>query len=261
MALNPATLLRQLGPPVVVLVAILAIWEFLVGSTGTQFLLPPPSAIAGALAENGPELFAAARHTMLEAMGGLLLGTFAGVVTALVVARWSIAGRALLPLAIAASAIPTIALAPIANVWFGSTNVLSKMSVVAVVVFFPVLINVVRGLRQVDPLSLELMHSYAATEVQVYETVRIPNALPYLMTALRISATLALITAIIAEYFGGPRLALGVWVLDRARRFRFDEAWAAITIAALLGVGLYLILTILEQRLIPWYSSVQATDE
>jgi NitT/TauT family transport system permease protein len=245
-------------PPLLVFLSVIAAWEFIVRLSGIQeFLLPPPTTIAAAFVNNLYELQQSAIRTVLEAVGGLVIGASLGILIAFAAARWSTANRALMPLAIAANSVPTIALAPIANVWFGSVNPLSKMSIVAVIVFFPVVINTVRGLTLVDPAALELMRSYAASETDVFREVRVPNTLPYLFTALKISATLSLISAIIAEYFGGPRLALGVWILDRARRFQFDEAWAAILVGAALGMLFYLALVLAERRLIPWHSSVR----
>ena len=147
--------------------------------------------------------------TLFEALGGLVIGTVAGVLVAFATARWASARAALLPLAIAAGAIPIIAIAPMMNNWFGVLSPLSKMMMAALLVFFPVMVNVTRGLVQVDPAALELMRSYAASESEVLRKVRVPNALPFFFTALKLGATLSLIGAIVAEYFGGASLVLG----------------------------------------------------
>ena len=124
----------------------------------------------------------------------------------------------LLPLAIGASAVPIIAFAPLMNNWFGVLNPLSKMMIVAVLVFFPVVVNVTRGLTQVEPAALELMRSYAASEWTVLRKVRIPNALPYFFTALKVGTTLSLIGAIVGEYFGGRASVLGRVIVAERRR-------------------------------------------
>ena len=155
-------------PAVVVFVAVIVVWELAVRIFQVRaFILPAPSAIATALVDNWGAgrwpLFASAQATLIEALGGLVIGTGAGLIVAFAIARWASVSDAVLPFAIAANAIPIIAIAPIFNAWFGITNPLSKMMVAALLVFFPVMINVTRGLTQVEPSALELMRSYAAS--------------------------------------------------------------------------------------------------
>ncbi len=138
----------------------------------------------------------------------------------------------LVPVAIATSAIPIIAMAPILNNWFGVLNPLSKMMMAALLVFFPVMINVTRGLVEVKPASLELMRSYAAGEGAVLRKVRIPNMLPFLFTALKVGATLAFIGALVGEYFGGASEVLGRIVLTSMSSWPVQLAWAGILIGA-----------------------------
>jgi len=129
-----------------------------------------------------------------------------------------------------------------------------------VVVFFPVMANVTRGLVQVDASAIELMRSYAASEWTILRKVRIPNALPYFFTALKIATTLSLIGAIIAEYFGGQSLVLGRIMVQSASALRFDITWAAILLGAIAGIVLYLGTVLLERLVIPWHASVRPTD-
>ena len=126
------------------------------------------------------------------------------------------------------------------NNWFGVLSPLSKMMMAAVLVFFPVMANVTRGLTQVEPSALELMRSYAATDTEVLRKVRIPNALPYFFTALKLATTLALIGAIVGEYFGGASLVLGRIIVQSASSLKFDVTWAAILMAAIAGIVFYL---------------------
>ena len=156
---------------------------------------------------------------------------------ALATARYATARELLLPLAIGASAVPIIAFAPLMNNWFGVINPLSKMMIVAVLVFFPIVVNVTRGLTQVEPAALELMRSYAASEGTILRVLRIPNALPYFFTALKVAATLSLIGAIVGEYFGGSSDVLGRVVVQSASALRFDVTWAAILLAAATGIA------------------------
>ena len=253
---------RWYAPAVIVFVVVVGLWELLVGALDVRaFILPAPSAIGAALVENWGAgrwpLFDAARMTLFEAVGGLLMGTLVGVVVAFGVARWATARDAVLPFAVAANAIPIIAIAPIFNAWFGITNPLSKMMVAALLVFFPVMINVTRGLTQVEPAALELMRSYASSDWEILRKVRLSNALPYFLTALKVATTLSLIGAIVGEYFGGSTAVIGRVVVQSASALRFDVTWAAILLGAVTGIVFYLAVVALERVLIPWHPSVR----
>jgi NitT/TauT family transport system permease protein len=134
------------------------------------------------------------------------------------------------------------------------------MMMVAVLVFFPVVVNVARGLTQVEPAALELMRSYAASEWSILRNLRVPNALPYFFTALKVGTTLSLIGAIVGEYFGGTSAVLGQVIVQSASALRFDVTWAAIVMGAVTGIGLYLAVVALERAVIPWHASVRATE-
>jgi NitT/TauT family transport system permease protein len=220
-------------------------------------VIPPPSAIVEAGLDNFEALRRSAQATAFEALGGLLIGTIGGIAVAFASARWVTARDVLLPVAIATSAIPIIAVAPILNNWFGVLNPLSKMMMAALLVFFPVMINVTRGLVDVQPASLELMRSYAANEVAVLRRVRIPNMLPFLFTALKVGATLAFIGALVGEYFGGTSEVLGRVVLTSMSSGRFDLAWAGILIGATAAIVAYLTVSLVERAAIPWHVSVR----
>jgi NitT/TauT family transport system permease protein len=250
--------LRYYLPTLAVFVGGIAIWELAVRGLQIQrFLLPPPSDIAAALVTNRDLLIAAGLTTLIEAVGGFAIGLVAGLAVAFATSRFALARGALLPFAIAANAIPIIAFAPIMNAWFGVTSPVSKMAIVAMLVFFPVMINTVRGLTSADAASLELMRSYAASEREVLTRVRIPNALPYFFTAIKIGATLSLIGAIVGEYFGGATVALGRIIVESASFLRFAQAWSAIIIAAALGIGFYLIIIGIERIAMPWHASMR----
>ncbi|MCB0176463.1 MAG: ABC transporter permease subunit [Anaerolineae bacterium] len=205
--------------------------------------------------ENLNPILQAAWYTLKEALGGFIIGCSAGIIVALISSRWVGTREALMPFAIAANSMPIIAFAPIANNWFGIDNPFSKMFIVAIMVFFPVMINLVRGLTQVDSNSLELMRSYAASDTEIIRKLRIPNALPFLFNGLKIAAALSMIGAVVGEYFGGPRIALGVFITQEAALFRFSSAWAAIIIACIMGITLYLIIILLERLAMPWHVS------
>jgi NitT/TauT family transport system permease protein len=256
---------RFYAPTVLVFVATIALWEVAVRSGATGSIpLPAPTQIVEALGENWAAgrwpLAKAAAATLFEAVGGLIIGTVAGVLVAFATARYATARELLLPLAIGASAVPIIAFAPLMNNWFGVINPLSKMMMVAVLVFFPVVVNVTRGLTQVEPAALELMRSYAASEGMILRALRIPNALPYFFTALKIAATLSLIGAIVGEYFGGSSDVLGRVVVQSASALRFDVTWAAILLAAATGIVFYLVIVAIERLVIPWHASMRARE-
>ncbi len=221
-------------------------------------MIPPPSAIVHAGIDDFDRLSRSAAATVYEAIGGLVLGTLAGLLVAFATARWVTARDVLVPVAIASSAIPIIAIAPILNNWFGVLNPLSKMMMAALLVFFPVMINVTRGLVEVSPASVELMRSYAASEVAVLSKLRLPNMLPFLFTALKVGATLAFIGALVGEYFGGTSLVLGRLVLDSMSSGRFDVAWAGIVLGAVAAMVAYLVVSLAERLAIPWHSSVRS---
>ena len=143
------------------------------------------------------------------------------------------------------------------NNWFGITNPASKMAIVAIIVFFPAMINTVRGLTMVDPGQLELMASWAASPTRVLFSLRIPNALPFIFSALRVASSLSVIGAVVSEFFGGPRATLGVYITQEASGFNFASAWAAILMASLIGISFYLVVLILERRLMPWQVSLR----
>jgi len=247
-----------LGPPILLFWGVVGLWETVVRVAGIQgFLLPPPSEVFTTLMTEWSVVWSAGLFTLREAVGGLVAGAVLGVVAALATARWTLMREGLMPFSIAASSAPIVALAPITNQWFGITNPVSKMTVVAVMVFFPVMINMVRGLTDVDAAKLELMKSVAAPDYSTLVKVRLPNALPYLFSALKVAIALSLIGAIVSEYFGGSRNALGIYISQQAALTRMAEAWAGIVVAIILGAGMQLLLVVIERRVMPWHASRQ----
>ena len=239
-------------PALLVLVGIIALWQGLIVWThAQQFLLPKPTAIASAFWTDKHELWSAGWYTFQEALGGFVLGSGLAILLALVLARWRPLGTALLPYAVAANAIPIIAFAPIANAWFGIEKS-SKIFIAALLCFFPVLVNTLRGLTSVKPQQIELMRSYAAGNTAVFRRVRIPTSLPYVFTALKVASVLAMIGAIVSEYYGGSLDTLGANILQDASLFQFEKAWAEIVIACVLGIGFYLAVVLVERLATRW---------
>lgn len=256
--MTPAHRLRELAPPAALFVLALLLWETAVRVFNVQqFLLPPPSAIWAAFTGNFDRLLFVGWFTTKEALGGFAMGAGLGILVAFATARWTAVSETLLPFAIAANSVPIIAFAPIVNNWFGVDNPFSKMVIVAVIIFFPIMINTVRGLTLVDPAVLELMRSYAAGDLAILFKVRIPNALPYIFSAFKVAATLSMIGAVVSEYFGGNRSGLGVFITQEVAQFRFANTWAGIVVASLVGLALYLAVLLAERLTIPWHRSVR----
>ncbi len=267
-ATRAASVRRRLAyyfPTIAIAVGVILLWELIVLIFNIQqFLLPKPSAIFAEfmlqvdlwLAPGERSiLFESSGATFWEAFGGFIIGCGGGVLVALITSRWTIISEATMPFAIAANSVPIIAFAPIMNNWFGITNPASKMAIVAIIVFFPTMINTVRGLTLVDAVQLELMRSYAATPARIMFSLRIPNALPYIFSALRVASALSLIGAVVAEFFGGPRATLGVYITQEAGAFDFAKAWTAILMASIIGIAFYLVVLLAERRLMPWHVS------
>ena len=244
-------------PAVIILVGIVGLWQgVIVWLDVQQFLLPKPTAIASAFWTDKHELLHAGWYTFQEALGGFLLGSGAAIIIAFVLARWRPLGMALMPYFIAANAIPIIAFAPITNQWFnGGLTKSSKVVIAAVLCFFPVLVNTLRGLTSVRPQDLELMRSYGGGQIAIFRRVRIPNALPFMFTGLKVATVLAMIGAVVGEYFGGALNALGVLILARSRIFLFTQAWAGVFVACLFGLGLYLAVAAVERAVLRWMPS------
>ena len=255
--------LREWIPAVVVFALGLAAWEWLVPALGIQrFLLPRFSAVLDSFWTSKDALWSAGWFTFKEALGGFVIGSAAGILVAVVIGRFRLLGAALLPLAIAANAVPIIAFAPITNAWFGTFNPQSKMAVAAVLCFFPVMINTLRGFQSVRPPQLELMRSYAASELTVFRRVRVPTALPFTFTALKVATVLAMIGAIVGDYFGGSTEALGIQIRASVGISQFEYAWAAIIVASLLGIAFYAAVALVERLALgSWHASTRGPAE
>jgi NitT/TauT family transport system permease protein len=241
------------GPALAVFVLVIVAWEGGIALFHVQqFLLPRPSDIVKALFTERHTLWPAGWYTFKEALGGFAIGSTLGVIAATFVGRFKTVGMAFMPVAIAANAVPIIAFAPIFAVWFNPLSPASKMAIAAVLCFLPVMVNTLRGLESASPRQIELMRSYAASDFEIWRRVRVPTALPYLFTALKVASVLAMIGAIVGEYFGGAFTALGVLINSDAQIFHFVEAWAGILLASLLGLSLYGAVVLAERLLVRW---------
>jgi NitT/TauT family transport system permease protein len=249
---------RDWGPALLVFALGIALWEGYTQLGDVEaFLLPPLSDILSTLWDGRDTFASAGWFTFKEALGGFAIGSGLAILVALLLARFRLLGRAIMPYAIAANAIPIVAFAPITNNWFGILNPLSKMVIAAVLCFFPVLVNTLRGLTSVRPSSIELMRSYACGEWEIFRRVRIPNALPFVFSALKIATVLAMIGAIVADYFGGSQNSLGILIRRYAGIFAFEEAWAAIVVASVMGIAFYAAIAVVERLMMTWHPSAR----
>lgn len=247
---------RDWLPAALVFAGFLACWELVVAIFNIkQFILPSPLAIAAAWQAELPALWSATTYTLTEILWGLGIGVTAGILAGVLTARFAALRDSMMPFAIVANSVPILAFSPIFNNWFGIANPLSKAMVAAVLCFFPVMINTVRGLTNVQPAALELMRSYAAGQLEVFRRVRVPTALPFVFTALRLATTLATIGAVVGEYFGAPKASLGQYIATASGYLAFEEAWAAIVFTAAIGIVLYVLVVLLERVVMPWATS------
>jgi NitT/TauT family transport system permease protein len=245
-------------PAIVVFVLAIGAWEGAIAAFHVQqFLLPKPSDIVRAFWNERHTLWPAGWYTFKEALGGFVVGSALGIAVATVIGRFKLVGTALLPLAIAANAVPVIAFAPITGAWFGEVSPHSKMAIAGILCFLPLMVNTLRGLSSADPHQIELMRSYAASDFEIWRRVRVPTALPFVFTALKVASVLAMIGAIVGEYFGGAFNALGVLIRSDAQILDFVTAWAGILTASLLGLGLYAAVVLAERMVVRWAPEVQ----
>ncbi len=240
-------------PPLIAFILAVGSWEVLVRGLGIPlYLLPAPSQVVATFLERPAYLLGIGVATFSNALVGSLIGCSLGCLVAAVCVRWPLVADGLVPLAVAASAVPIIALSPLLGIWLGSISPASKVAVVVVMTFFPTLVNVYRGLISPRADTLMLMHSYAASQRDIFLKLRTPAALPFLFNALRICATLSMIGAVVAEFFGGPQNALGVYIKTEAGILHTSEAWSAILVACLFGLLFYLAIVLVERRALRW---------
>jgi NitT/TauT family transport system permease protein len=251
-----ARLLRDLYVAVTFGIYLLFLWEVLVRVFQVPFiLLPPPSAIGARIAGSIPILAADVYQTVFKAvLFGYVVGNGAGFVAAILADRFDFLRRGLLPIGNMVSALPIIGIAPIMVIWFGF-NWESKAAVVIVMTFFPMLVNTVTGLAESGHMERDLMRTYASGYWQTLAKLRLPAAAPFIFNALKINSTLALIGAIVAEFFGTPVVGMGFRISTEVGRMNIDMVWAEIAVAALAGSVFYGVIALIERAITFWHPS------
>lgn len=238
--------------------ALLVIWEVVTrGANVPPVLLPPPSMIGAQLANSTGILWADFVQTFIKSvLPGYVMGCLAGLVVAVLVDRSPFLKAGLLPIGNFMSALPIIGIAPIMVMWFGF-DWQSKAAVVVAMTFFPMLVNTVAGLNAASNIERDLMRTYAASYWQTLVKLRLPAAGPFIFNALKINSTLALIGAIVAEFFGTPVVGMGFRISTGVGRLAIDLVWAEIAVAAIAGSAFYGVVALIERGVTFWHPSVR----
>ena len=246
----------RLALPVIFGLTLLVMWELIVtGLEVSRVILPPPSVIAARFVAEIPILWADFVQTFIKgALSGYIIGCGAAFLMAILVDRWDFLRRGLLPVGNFMAALPIVGTAPILVMWFGF-DWQSKAAVVVVMVFFPMLVNTVAGLREATVMQRDLMHTYAASPQQSLLKLRLPAAMPFIFNGLKISTTLALVGAIVAEFFGSPVVGMGFRISTSVGQLALDMVWAEIVVAALAGSAFYGVIALIERRVTFWHPS------
>jgi NitT/TauT family transport system permease protein len=250
------TRLGKLLVPAIFGISLLVLWQGLVtGLAVSPVILPPPSAIWERILASGPTLWADFQQTFMKgALRGYVIGCSAAFLTAIAIDRFPFLQRGLLPIGNFVAALPIVGIAPILVMWFGF-DWQSKAAVVVVMVFFPVLVNTVAGLAATDSMQRDLMATYSASYGQNLIKLRLPAAMPFVFNGLKIATTLALIGAIVAEFFGSPIVGMGFRITAEVGRLGLDMVWAEIAVAALAGSAFYGLIALIEKRVTFWHPS------
>ena len=246
----------SLAIPLIFGATLLIIWELTVrGLQVPLVILPPPSVIAQTFAHETSILWADFVQTFVKgALTGYVLGCAAAFLTAILVDRYALLKAGLLPVGNFMAALPIVGTAPILVMWFGF-DWHSKAAVVVVMVFFPMLINTVAGLSETTAMQRDLMRTYGASYSQTLAKLRLPVAMPFIFNGLKISTTLALVGAIVAEFFGSPTLGMGFRISTSVGQLALDMVWAEIVVAALAGSAFYGIIAAIEKGVTFWHPS------
>ena len=246
----------RIAVPVIFGLTLLAMWEALVRGFGVSpVILPLPSVVAQTFAASTDILWTDFQQTVVKgALRGFAIGTLAAFVTAILIDRSQFLTRGLLPIGNFVAALPIVGIAPILVSWFGF-DWQSKAAVVVVMVFFPMLVNTVQGLQEASAMQRDLMRTYAASYWQTLLRLRLPAAMPFLFNGLKIATTLALIGAIVAEYFGSPTRGMGFRISTGVGSLSIDLVWAEIAVATLAGTAFYGTVAFVERIVTFWHPS------
>lgn len=237
--------------PTITLVALVALWQ-LVCSVGLvpSYLLPSPVQVVEALVADLPLLLSHSVTTIAEAVIGLALGVAVGFAVAVLMDRFEVVYRALDPIVTVSQTIPTVAIAPLLVLWFGY-GLMPKVLLVVLGTFFPVTVSLASGFRSVDPDAIDLMRSMGASRAQIFRYAKLPAAMGQFFAGLRISATYAVVGAVVSEWLGGF-VGLGVYMTRVRKSYSYDKMFAVILIISALSLALMGLVSALRLACMPW---------
>lgn len=247
-------------PPLVMAILICVVWEAVTISFEIPaYVIPSPSRIWEAFWGNPSALLYHAGVTLTEAVAGCIIGSFLGAMLGTAFAYSSLLARGFLPFVIAANTIPVVAIAPIIIIWFGH-GIESKIAVTTFLSFFPLALNMMKGLQSYDRIIMDVFHVAAATPVQRFFKMRLPSALPYVFVGIKINVSFSIIGAIVSEFVQADK-GLGFVIMTTYRNLNMPRLWAALFISAMLGMAFFALVTLVERLVIPWHSSVRAESQ
>jgi NitT/TauT family transport system permease protein len=250
------TVLAVLLPPLAAFVIIASIWEITVRALELPaYILPAPSRIWASLIKDGGSILGHTGITLFEAVVGFTIGSVLGALLGIVFAYSRLLARGLLPYVIATNTIPVVAIAPIIILWFGH-GIESKIAVTAFLSFFPLALNMMKGLQSYDHTIMDVFHVAAASNFQRFAKMRLPSSLPFVFVGLKLNVTFSVIGAIIAEFIQADR-GLGFVIMTAYRTLNMPRLWAAMLMSAIIGILFFALVALIERWLIPWHSSMR----
>jgi NitT/TauT family transport system permease protein len=253
MAANGA--LDQIWPPVLTFVVVVVAWQALIKAFAIPvYVLPAPADIWLAFANNPHTLFSHSGITLFEAIAGFVLGSLLGALLGTLFAYSPVIARGFLPYIIAANTIPVVAVAPIIIIWFGH-GLGSKIAVTTFLSFFPLALNMMKGLQSYDRTVMDVFHIAAATGPQRFFKMRLPSALPYVFVGLKLNVTFSVIGAIVAEFVQADK-GLGFVIMTSYRTLAMPRLWAAMVMSALIGIVFFGLIALIERLVVPWHASI-----
>jgi len=243
--------LKEIGLPIFFFLGILIIWEvFVLALSIPEYLLPTPTKIVSEIITDFNSLLKHTGITMLEAVIGFLIGNILGFIVAVIFVHSKTIEKGFYPYAIALKTTPILAMAPLLILWFG-TGISSKIVASAVVCFFPILVNTIKGLKTIDSEYLDLLKSFSAKRYQIFTKLRLPNSLPYIFSALKISTGLAVMGAIVGEFVGAKE-GIGFIILISTYHLETTTMFAAIIMSALSGMLFFCLISLIEKQIVFW---------
>lgn len=245
----------RLWPPLATFVVIIAVWQGLIAAFAIPvYVLPSPGDIWSAFFASPGVLLSHAGITLFEAVAGFLIGSLLGALLGTVFAYFPVVARGFMPYIIAANTIPVVAVAPIIIIWFGH-GLASKVAVTTFLSFFPLALNMMKGLQSYDRTIMAVFHVAAATGPQRFFKMRLPSALPYVFVGLKLNVTFSVIGAIVAEFVQADK-GLGFVIMTSYRTLAMPRLWAAMVLSALIGIAFFALIAAIERLAVPWHASL-----